>query len=207
MSRRVRAPLEHHVALCEELPSQGAAAPGPGQAMADRAGLNKDVTRPVVRRTVAATALQRGHQPGDRAEDPGPRPAPDDRHRHESHRHPIPEEVEQKWRGQGCLVMSGRRSGRLAGFDPARSASATGRTPRSSRPTGRPTLAGQQELAPAGRHPRFVSQRTVRDGTAPSLGDSPRARWCSCSSESCHTPPPKSSRRPEFNCLHANKIA
>jgi hypothetical protein len=117
-----------------------------------------------------------GHRSGDRAEDSGPRPAPDDRHRPESHRHPIHEEFERKWRGQGCLLMSGRPSGRLAGFDPARLASAAARAPRSPRPTGRPTLAGRQESAPAGRRPRIRAPKDSRRPRRP-IAQRQSPRW------------------------------
>ena len=97
MSRRVRALLEHHFALQKAFPVRKRRAQDMVKQVANRAGLTqgRDPTCP-------ASHLRRDrhaerHQPGHRAEDPGPRPAPDDRHLPEFHRPHIQEEFERKW--------------------------------------------------------------------------------------------------------------
>jgi integrase/recombinase XerD len=58
--RRVRALLEHHVALRKEFPVGPRRAQGLVKVIANRAGVTRDITPHVFRHTFAAPALQKG---------------------------------------------------------------------------------------------------------------------------------------------------
>ena len=98
MSSRVRALLEHHFALEKAFPVKTRRAQDIVKAVANRAGITKDVSPHVLAAHLRHDGLAEGDQPADGAEDPGPRPAPDDGDLPQLHRHVhIQDEFERKW--------------------------------------------------------------------------------------------------------------